>query len=126
MYRVEVNHKSDYVFSVKSGESEFIVDAKGKGLTPPDALLAALASCAGVYVRKYAEGAKLRLDNFSIYASAELSKEPPFCFRRIDVTVDLKGVDIDERRKKALGEFLKNCPVHNTLKANPEVVMNIT
>lgn len=34
---------------------------------------------------------------------------------------DLKGAVLDERRRKALLEFVKNCPVHNTLKVNPLV-----
>jgi uncharacterized OsmC-like protein len=125
MYKVRIDHKKDYEFGVKAGESEFAIDAKGKGLTPPDALLVALASCVGVYIRKYAEGAKLQLDHFSVTAESEFSKEPPFCFRNIAVSVDLRGAQIDERRKKSLAEFLKNCPVHNTLKANPEVDLRI-
>jgi uncharacterized OsmC-like protein len=78
----------------------------------------------GVYIRKYAEG-KLELNDFKVNVSAELSKEPPLCFRQIFVEIDLKSCVIDERRQKALLEFLKNCPVHNTLKVNPEVEMKL-
>lgn len=119
MYRIEVTHKQDLAFSVKAGESEFSVNAKGKGLTPLDALLAGLGSCIGVYIRKYAEGSKLNLENFKVNVSAELSKESPLSFRQINVEIDLKSCLIDERRQRALLEFIKNCPAHNTLKANP-------
>ena len=119
MYRIEVTHKQDLAFSVKAGESEFGVDAKGKGLTPLDALLAGLGSCIGVYICKYAEGSKLNLENFKVNVSAELSKESPLSFRQINVEIDLKSCSIDERRQRALLEFIKNCPAHNTLKANP-------
>ena len=119
MYKVEIVHNQELAFSVKAGESEFIVDAKGKGLTPLDALLAGLGSCIGVYIRKYAEGSKLNLVNFKINLFAELSKESPLLFRQISVEIDLKSSPIDERRQKALLEFIKNCPAHNTLKANP-------
>jgi uncharacterized OsmC-like protein len=108
-------------FSAKAGESEFSIDAKGKGLTPLDALLAGLGSCIGVYIRKYAEGSKLQLENFKVNVSAELSKESPFSFRYISVEIDLKPGLIDERRQKALLEFVKNCPAHNTLKSNPVI-----
>jgi len=121
MYRVEVTHNRDMAFSVKAGESEFSIDAKGKGLTPLDALLAGLGSCIGVYIRKYAEGSKLQLENFKVNVSAELSKESPFSFRYINVEIDLKPGLIDERRQKALLEFVKNCPAHNTLKSNPVI-----
>ena len=119
MYKIEVTHNQDLAFSVKAGESEFIVDAKGKGLTPLDALLAGLGSCVGVYIRKYAEGSKLTIENFKVNVSAELSKDSPLSFRQINVDIDLKSCSIDERRQRALLEFIKNCPAHNTLKANP-------
>ncbi|MDD5128783.1 MAG: OsmC family protein [Candidatus Omnitrophica bacterium] len=121
MYRVEVTHNRDMAFSAKAGEGEFSIDAKGKGLTPLDALLAGLGSCIGVYIRKYAEGSKLQLENFKVNVSAELSKESPFSFRYISVEIDLKPGLIDERRQKALLEFVKNCPAHNTLKSNPAI-----
>ena len=52
MYHVDMTNTGDYFFKVKSKDYEFSVDIKGKGITPPDALLASLGSCVGVYVRK--------------------------------------------------------------------------
>lgn len=124
MYNVKISNDGAYKFNVKSGDYEFTVDLKGKGITPPDALLASVGSCIGVYVRKYADGAKLALEDFKINVEADLGKAPPYYFRRIDVTIDLKGVELDQRRKTAMLEFVKNCPVHNTLKNNPDI--NIT
>lgn len=121
MYKVEVTHNSDFAFTVKTGESEFIIDAKGKGVTPLDALLAGLGSCIGVYIRKYAEGSKLKLEGFKIDVSAELLGPAPFSFKQINVDIDLKNCQLDERRQKALLEFVKNCPAHNTLKGNPQI-----
>ncbi len=126
MYKVGITHIQDMAFSVKTGESEFSVDAKGKGLTPLDALLAGLGSCIGVYIRKYAEGSKLNLTNFKINVSAELSRESPIAFRQISVEIDLQPSAIDERRQKALLEFIKNCPAHNTLKTNPLIEFKLT
>ena len=125
MYKVSIKHHKDYQFSVKTGDDEFMIDSKGKGLTPPDALLAALGSCVGVYIRKYAEGAKLDLANFDINVEAEFCKDAPVGFKVINVSVDLKNAQLDKRRKQALLSFVKNCPVHNTLKLNPEVKINL-
>jgi uncharacterized OsmC-like protein len=125
MYHVDIANSGDYYFKVKSKDSEFSVDTKGKGMTPPDVLLASLGSCIGVYLRKYAEGAKLELAEFSISVDADLSQEKPVCFRKINVEVDLKGAKFDERRIRSLHEFVENCPVHMTLKNNPEVAINI-
>jgi len=126
VYKVELRHKKDLTFSVKSGGYEFAIDAKGKdGISPPDALLASLASCIGVYISKYSAGSKLGLEDFEVSAEAEFTKESPFLFKEIKVTIDLKGFELDERREKALFEFIKNCPVHNTLEAKPEVKIEL-
>ena len=125
MYHVDIVSAGEYSFKVKSKDYEFLVDTKGKGITPPDTLLASLGTCVGVYLRKYAEGAKLMLPEFSISVDADFSKEAPVCFRKINVSVDLKGMQLDDRRLKAMHEFVKNCPVHNTIKNNPEVEIKI-
>lgn len=125
MYRVEVTGSADSVFKVKSKDYEFDIDTRGKGITPPDTLLASLGSCLGVYLRKYAEGAKIPLKDFQISVEAELSKEPPVSFKCINIAVDLKGLALDARRQEALLQFVKNCPIHNTLKANPQVEIKL-
>ena len=121
MYKVQVRHNQALAFTVRTNESEFIIDAQGKGLTPLDALLAGLGSCVGVYICKYAQGAKLNLVDFKVDVSAQLSSDAPFSFRTISVEIDLKNSGLDERRQKALLEFVKHCPAHNTLKGNPEI-----
>jgi uncharacterized OsmC-like protein len=112
-------------FKVKSKDYELVVDTQGKGITPPDTLLASLGSCIGVYLRKYAEGARLKLDDFTIVVEADFSPGKPVCFKEIRVAIDLKQAAIDAQRKSALLEFIKNCPVHNTLKQNPQVSINL-
>ncbi len=125
MYRVEVASSLGSPFKVKSGNYEFAIDIKGEGISPPDTLLASLASCMGVYIRKYCEGCGLTLPNFSITAEAEFCKDRPIGFKDINVSVDLKGTQLNERRQKVLLEFIKNCPVHNTLHMNPDVNIKI-
>lgn len=121
MYKVEVSNKNGYTFNVKSKDYEFTVDLNGHGMTPPDTLLASLGSCIGVYIRKYADGAKLALGEFSVTVEADLGKEAPYYFRQINVGVNFKPAEIDERRKSAILAFIKNCPIHNTLKNNPVI-----
>ena len=125
MYRAQITHTKDLAFSAELGDFEFVIDAKTTGASPLNVLLASLGSCIGVFIRKYAEGAKLPLDNFSVTVEAEFAKEPPMAFRTINVTIDLKDAKIDDRRRQALLEFIKNCPVHNTLKADPRVEVKI-
>ncbi len=125
MYHVDIDNKGAYLFEAKSKDGSLRIDIKGNGMTPPDVLLASLGSCIGVYCRKYAESAGLPLGEFSVSLSAELSKEAPVSFRQISVTLDLKGAALDERRKKALLDFVHNCPVDNTLHANPAVTVTL-
>jgi len=124
MYSVEVTNSGGYKFNARSKGYEFIIDATGAGIAPPDALLASLGSCTGVYIRKYLEGARLEVESFSIKVEAEFSREP-LCFKEIKVIIDLKGLSLDTHRRQALLEFIKNCPVHNTLKALPKVEISL-
>ncbi|MFH1398354.1 MAG: OsmC family protein [Candidatus Omnitrophota bacterium] len=126
MYHVDIVNNGDSQFKVKSNDYELMIDTKGNGITPPDALLASLGTCVGVYLHKYAQGAKVELKQFSISVDAEFTKEPPYCFREIKVNINLKGVVLEEQRKEALLRFIKNCPVHNTLKADPAVIIKIS
>lgn len=121
MYQVQVTHEKDLAFTVKAQTSEFVIDAKGNGLTPLDALLSGLGSCIGVYICKYAQGVKMEFGNFEVKVSAQLSTEAPFTFKTIKVEIDLKALVLEERRQKALLEFIKHCPAHNTLKGDPQI-----
>ncbi|MCM8761468.1 MAG: OsmC family protein [Candidatus Omnitrophica bacterium] len=127
MYRADVTYIGNRSFSVKTKNATFIIDADGKdGATPPDAFLASLGSCIGVYIRKYAEGARLALSRFDITVEGDLGKEPPFYFRQIKVDVNFQEPSgLDERRKNAMLEFVKNCPLHNTLKHATEIDISI-
>lgn len=121
MYSVEVTNGPGSTLIAKSKDAQIQIGLDGKSITPPDCLLASLGACVGVYIRKYAQGAKLPLENFSIKVSGQFSQEPPACFKEISIDIDLKGAELDERRKKALLGFIKNCPVHNTLEVKPRV-----
>jgi putative redox protein len=121
MYHVDIESAPNWLFNVKAGNASFYMDIKNNGITPPDALLAGLGSCIGVYIRKYAEGSSLDLNKFTVSVEAELSTDSPIRFKAIKVSIDLKGLQLDERRQKALLEFIKNCPVGNTLRSSPVI-----
>ncbi len=125
MYRVEIRNHGSSKFMVKTKDYEFTIDTKGEGSTPPDTLLASLGSCIGVYLRKYAEGSKIVLPEFTVTVESDLSQESPVSFKLINVSIDLKEANIDDRRKKALLSFIENCPIHNTLKHNPEIKIRL-
>jgi len=65
------------------------------------------------------------LENFSVAAEAEFCEDKPVGFKEIKVSMDFKGASLDERRKNAILNFVKNCPVHNTLHLIPAVDIKI-
>ena len=125
MYSVQIENNGSSVMKVKSKEYEFLIDTEGHGVTPPDTLLASLASCIGVYIRKYADGMKISIPGFKINISAELEKEKPVCFKVIKASIALSGIELDDKKKESLLRFIKNCPVHNTLKSMPLIEATI-
>ena len=126
MYKVDILCKEDSIFNVTSGEAKITIDmAEKENLGPLPTLLAALGSCIGVFLRRYADNMKLPINEFSISVEADLEKTPVMSFRKINVSIDLKGAPLDEQKKEALMRFIKNCPVHNTLHGNPEIDMKL-
>ena len=121
MYHVDVFCKEDSVFDVKAGMASITIDLSEKNLSPLHALLGAYGSCVGVFVRKYADSMKLPIKEFSVCVESDLVKENPMGFRYISVSVDLKGVKLDDIKREGLMRFIGNCPVGNTLRGNPEI-----
>ncbi|MDD5073168.1 MAG: OsmC family protein, partial [Candidatus Omnitrophica bacterium] len=97
------------------------IDMSEKNLSPLHALLGAFGSCVGVFVRKYADNLKLPIKEFSVCVESDLVKENPMGFRYISVSIDLKGVELDDTKREGLMRFIGNCPVGNTLRGNPEI-----
>ena len=125
MHSVDISNKGDSVFTARSKGHEFSIDTKGETMGPSDVMLASLGACIGVYMRRYTESAKLDLGEFNIKVESAFVKEPKVHFKNIRVHIDLKNSKLDERRKASLLSFIKNCPIHNTLKSNPDINVEI-
>ena len=125
-YQVELFNNGDSQFQVRSDDYVFTIDTQGNGVTPPAALLASVGSCVGVYIRKYYEGAHLAVPTFRVLVQAEFSQDQPIRFRSMQVSIELSGAPLDDRRKNALLAFVKHCPVHNTLLNTPQIDIAIS
>lgn len=125
MYQAEVFCAKDMTFQVKSKGYEITIAGKSGAISPLDTLLAAVGACAGVYIRKFAESIKLPMGNFIVRVEAELTDKAPYRFDQIQLSIDLQGVTLDESKRESLLRFVRNCPVHQTLKANPEMIVSI-
>lgn len=126
MYKVQVKNKGKSEVYVKSQSGEFTVDTDAKtAVAPLDTLLAALGSCMSFYIRKFAQSAGIQMDLFTLDVEAELVSDKGYRFKDIRVSIDLDGAVIDDMKKQSLVQFVKNCPVHNTLRNMPEIEIKI-
>jgi len=122
MYHVEMINRPGNIFDMKSEEADKLC---GKNYSPLHALLAALGGCVAIYLRRYIDERKLPVKEFGVTVESELVKEPPMSFRKISVAIDLKGAALDEDKKEVILRFIRNCPVHNTIKGSPEIDFKI-
>ncbi len=126
---VVVKHQEHKQFLVGAEKHECVIDLsaeKGgteKGMSPAEAFLGSLGACIAVYARIYLENAKIAADGFSVKVVADISSDKPLRFAKINAEINL-GVDLGNR-KQSLLNFIKNCPVHNTLVSKPEINISV-
>jgi uncharacterized OsmC-like protein len=126
MYRVEIKSQNS-VFEVVSQGNKIEVDTAGdSGFSPLNLFLAGLGSCVCVYVEKYLKGRGIKNPGFKLTAESEFCRQLPFRFEKIRLNLNLKGTALEERDRKRLTEFVKNCPVHQTVVNNPQIQLYIS
>jgi putative redox protein len=94
------------------------------GMTPPELLLASLASCAGYYAAEYLRTRKLAESGVEVSVTAEKVKSPA----RLDnfrITV-LSPVHLDEQQEQAMLNSVRHCLVHNTLLSSPTIEISLS
>ena len=111
-------------FKVASRGHEVICDqpedngGEDAGMTPPEFLLASLATCAGYYAAQYLKTRGISAEGLSVKVVAEKAAQPARLGAfQIDVTVP----EIEERHHAALLRAVKGCLVHNTLLGAPTI-----
>ncbi len=96
---------------------------EGVGMKPSELLLVALASCTAVDVVEILGKKRLTLTALSISATAEQEADPPWTFRKIHLTYQLRGPNLSETavaQAIALSEE-KYCSVAATLRGKAEI-----
>src|SRR5579872_6527335 len=87
------------------------------GMTPPEFLLASLATCAGYYAAEYLKARELPGD-LHVRVTAAKEKNPARLGSfHIEVTVP----GLEERHQTGIARAVKTCLVHNTLLHAPEI-----
>jgi putative redox protein len=112
---------------------KFAVDARGHkilcdqpagnggtdaGMTPPEFLLASLATCAAYYAAQYLKTRQLRADGLKVDVSAEKAAQPP---RLASFRIEITAPGLDERHQAGVFRAAKACLIHNTLLGQPRI-----
>lgn len=126
---VTVEHLGAVQFEIKARQHTVIsdqpVDSKGfdEGMTPPELLLASLASCAAFYAVDYLVRNNIAREGVKTRVTADKVKGP-FRVDNFKIEVEIPG-DLDEAQMKGVEDAVHRCLIHNTLLHPPKMEVAI-
>jgi len=120
------------------GDTKFEVNARGhrvicdqpidnggadEGMSPPEFLLASLATCAGYYATQYLKTRGLPAEDLRVRVTAQKAAHPA---RLASFQIEVTAIGLDERHQAGILRAVKACLIHNTLLGAPiiEIVVN--
>ncbi len=89
-----------------------------QGMTPPEFLLASLATCAAYYAAQYLQARDLPAENLGVTVHAKKAQQPA---RLGSFRIELTGVELDAPHQAGLLRAVKACLIHNTLLGQPTI-----
>jgi uncharacterized OsmC-like protein len=119
------------------GGSKFEVEARGHrvicdqplenggedaGISPPEFLLASLASCAGYYAAQYLKTRGIDCEGLEVRVTAEKAAQPA---RLGSFQIDVAIPEVEERHQTGVLRAVKACLIHNTLLERPRIEVAI-
>ncbi len=125
------------VFASYLGATQFEVEARGhkvicdqpadsggfdEGMTPPEFLLASLATCAAYYAAQYLNSRKLPSEALKVRVSAEKALQPA---RLASFQIEVFAPGLDERHREGVLRAAKACLIHNTLLGAPAIEVTV-
>jgi len=126
---VEIIHEGGVRFTAHCRNHRITIDqpveagGTDAGPTPPELLAASMGSCVGYYVARFLEQAGLADRNIAIECDWTVSKDTP---KRIDcIRLQLKIPGLPENRLAAVQRVAGRCLIHQTLKQEPEVSLQV-
>jgi putative redox protein len=122
---VEVDHLENVQFAVKARKHIILSDqpkengGADEGMTPPELLLGALASCAAYYAAQYLKGRSLAVSGTHVVVTADKLKSPARLDNfAIEVTCP---VALTPDQLTGIERSVHQCLIHNTL-LNPPTI----
>ena len=119
------------------GGTQFAVDARGhrvicdqpvdnggadQGMSPPEFLLASLATCAGYYAAEYLKTRGLPTDDLRVRVTAEKAVHPA---RLASFGIEVSVPGLDDRHQAGVLRAVKACLIHNTLLTAPSIEITL-
>jgi len=92
------------------------------GMTPPEFLLGALASCAAYYAAEYLKARGLPANRLRVRVSAEKALRPA---RLESFRIEVDAPGLDEKNRAGVLRAVHSCLVHNTLAGSPRVEVSL-
>ena len=126
---VHVEHLGAVQFEIKARQHVIACDqpeALGgfdEGMTPPELLLSALASCAAYYAVAYLKKKGLAAPGTRVSVSADKVQNPP---RMDNFKIALSvPTDLSDENRAGLEQAVHHCLIHNTLLHPPAIGLTI-
>ncbi|WP_321474878.1 OsmC family protein [uncultured Paludibaculum sp.] len=124
-----VNYLGDVQFEAEARGHKIICDqpldngGADEGMTPPELLLASLATCAGYYAVQYLKARNLSSEGLRIRITAEKAKAPA----RLDqfvIAIETPGV-LEEKDVEGVRRSAEKCLIKNTMLATPTIAVEV-
>ena len=124
-----IHYKDGVRFEVEARGHRVVCDqpldngGSDAGMSPPEFLLASLATCGAYYAAQYLKARKLPGQDLKVRVIAEKATQPARLGSfRIEVTVS----GLDEHHQAGILRAVKSCLIHNTLLGAPtiEIALN--
>jgi uncharacterized OsmC-like protein len=92
------------------------------GMTPPELMLASLASCAGYYAAEYMNTRGLPSKDLVVRVTAEKAAHPA---RLGSFRIEVLTPGLDEQHRTGVLRAVKACLIHNTLLSPPNIEVEV-
>lgn len=127
---VTVEHLGAVQFEIKARQHTIPCDQPpenggyDEGMTPPELLLASLASCAGFYAAQYLRKFQLATEGTHVRVTADKVKEPVARLENFRIEIEAP-VDLPDQHRAGVERAVHHCLIHNTLLHPPKIAIEI-
>jgi uncharacterized OsmC-like protein len=127
---VTVEHLGAVQFEIKARQHTIACDQPpenggfDEGMTPPELLLASLASCAGFYAAQYLRKFKLASEGTHVRVVADKVKDPVPRIENFRIEIETP-IDLSDQHRAGVERAVHHCLIHNTLLQPPQISIDI-